>query len=236
MISIYILERNNIPFYVGKTNNLKNRLANHKKKFGKEIQIIELDKVPMHEWLFWENHYISLIKSWGFNLLNKNNGGGGSTEWSIEQKIKQSLKQKGLRKVGAGQYIRTPYHKSRLQNTHKLSKEHIDKLNEARKYIDQDLKGKKISEKLKGRAITWKLTHSELTKQNISYKNKINKLNKKSIIKMDLQNNYLKEYRSISDACRDIDLSKWETIRSSISDCLRGKTKTSYGFKWIYKI
>lgn len=83
-------------FYVGKTINPMERLKDHwniKKKddvnlkynaiqFLKNEDLILymeiIDKVPVSEWEFWEKHYISLYKSWGFSLANICNGGGGT--------------------------------------------------------------------------------------------------------------------------------------------------------------
>lgn len=92
-----------------------------------------------------------------------------------------------------------------------------------------------ISKALKGRNNTWTINHNLETKNKIGTKNKINKCNKKEIIKLDLNNNIIKEYRSISDAARDIDINRYLIIRVSINSCLKGKTRTSYGYKWNYK-
>ncbi len=83
---IYSLEVEGIPFYIGKTNNLTRRQKEHisgKKRAGwgkytlfpKEFAIAIIDEIPISEWEFWERHYISLFKSWGFRLLNVNGGG-----------------------------------------------------------------------------------------------------------------------------------------------------------------
>jgi hypothetical protein len=105
--------------YVGKTKDLldkrlqshikdaksiKNRNNLHKKywilkllKTG-DCPIIELiDKVPEKEWVFWEQHYISLYKSWGFDLLNVTIGGEGQhgIKRFEESRKKQSLSTKG---------------------------------------------------------------------------------------------------------------------------------------------
>jgi len=73
----YIHYGDNIPFYIGKTINIKDRKNNHRRKFKKTIFLEIIDEIPTNEWKFWEKHYISLFKSWGFMLENKNNGGGG---------------------------------------------------------------------------------------------------------------------------------------------------------------
>jgi hypothetical protein len=77
-IIYYLHKGDNIPFYIGKTINPKDRKYQHKNTFGKDTILEEIDEVPTDNWLFWETFYISLFKSWGFNLQNQNDGGGGS--------------------------------------------------------------------------------------------------------------------------------------------------------------
>jgi hypothetical protein len=76
-MEIYILKKDNIPFYIGKSVNAFHRFYKHKKTYGININLDIIDIIPDNEWKFWEKHYISLYKSWGFILLNKNEGGGG---------------------------------------------------------------------------------------------------------------------------------------------------------------
>ena len=81
--------------YIGKTNNIKKRLSTHifvskKQKTHKDKWIFKLkkdnkkpiikiiDEIYEEEWKFWEQHYISLFKSWGFKLLNCTIGGDGT--------------------------------------------------------------------------------------------------------------------------------------------------------------
>jgi hypothetical protein len=101
-VKIYILERNGIPYYVGKTiQSLQERLYTHDKNRKKDSDIIEIDDVDESEWEFWESHYIWLFRSWGFILENKNFGGGGrESGWEStperNNKISQNRKGKGL--------------------------------------------------------------------------------------------------------------------------------------------
>jgi hypothetical protein len=97
MTDIYVLEKNNIPFYIGKTVNFTVRKHYHKKKFGNDINWFFIDSIPDNEWKFWEKYYISLFKSWGFKLENKNNGGGGSTRYTKEQCYKISKIKSGMK-------------------------------------------------------------------------------------------------------------------------------------------
>ena len=97
MTKIYILERNGVPFYVGKTlQEIKERFYTHKDK-KENSEIFEIDCVDDNEWRFWESWYIELFKSWGFELENKNSGGGGRGPGWISPpernaKIKASMK------------------------------------------------------------------------------------------------------------------------------------------------
>jgi hypothetical protein len=83
-IFIYYLHKgDNIPFYIGKSNSPKTRLKKHQVNFGGEIQIEILDEVSIEDWKFWERYYISLFKTWGFILENKNKGGGGISGFEL---------------------------------------------------------------------------------------------------------------------------------------------------------
>ena len=126
---IYYLHRGDkIPFYVGKTKNLKNRLNTHKFIFGKDIFIEFLDKVE--DWKYWEKHYISLFKNLGYILENKNNGGGGPSEGVIfpeerKQKISQANK-------GTVHPIEGRLAASKKLTGRKFSKEICDKISKAK--------------------------------------------------------------------------------------------------------
>jgi hypothetical protein len=92
IIYIYFLHKNdNTPFYIGKTNNIKKRKLNHKQHVGFNICLEVIDKIPSNEWKFWEKHYISLFKSWGFNLKNKNEGGGGCSTHEVSELAREKI-------------------------------------------------------------------------------------------------------------------------------------------------
>ncbi len=103
---IYILwdPRNNNKCYIGKANNPITRLeyghlsnsslktSTIKNNWIKSLQkknlkpILEIiDEIAENEWRFWEPHYISLYKSWGFSLTNdpKCPGGEGFISGSL---------------------------------------------------------------------------------------------------------------------------------------------------------
>lgn len=152
MISIYYLhEDNNIPSYIGKTIDVNSRQSQHRHSFNNPNLILEvIDEVEDNEWKFWEEYYISLFKSWGFKLENKNNGGGGSII--------------GLKRPGTSKA-----HKGRISpNKGK------NKTQKAKQLISKKLKGTPrptTSKKLKGRISPNKgKTKNKIAKQNISKK------------------------------------------------------------------
>lgn len=96
-VNIYYLEDNKVIFYIGKTKNLlSKRLNEHRIKLKNyNINIELLDQVETNNWKFWEKYYISLFKTWGFNLTNKNSGGGGASILTDEIKKAISVRNKG---------------------------------------------------------------------------------------------------------------------------------------------
>ena len=42
----------------------------------------------VEDWKFWESYWIEQFRCWGFKLENKNNGGGGPSNYTEEQKQK----------------------------------------------------------------------------------------------------------------------------------------------------
>jgi hypothetical protein len=151
---IYYLHRGDkLPFYIGKTRNLKNRLNTHKSVFGKDIYIEFLDEVE--DWKYWEKHYISLFKNLGYILENKNNGGGGPSEGVIfpkERKHKIGQSNKGTIHPIEGRISTSNKLKGR-----KLPPEQVEKIRLAKTGKSNPKKGKPdgpkpgVSEAHKGR-------------------------------------------------------------------------------------
>lgn len=70
--NIYILlDEHDYVFYVGQSDNTENRLKAHKERFGHNTTMEIIDKVVYPYANFFEAHYISLYRSWGFVLKNK---------------------------------------------------------------------------------------------------------------------------------------------------------------------
>lgn len=96
---IYFIHKgDNIPCYIGKTVNSSIRLKNHKAKNKQYTHLEIIDEVPSSEWKFWEEWYIELFISWGFNLENKTlkGRGPGIRPCTWKDKISQSTLLKNI--------------------------------------------------------------------------------------------------------------------------------------------
>lgn len=78
----------------------------------------------------------------------------------------------------------------------------------------------------------WKSWKESIKNRKLDYsKMNRNVVNKKPILQLDLNDNIVSEFDSISKASKFL---KCEI--SGIRHCLKGRNKTAYGYKWKYKI
>lgn len=205
MIKIYILERNGIPFYVGKAKDSTRRKHSHRKTYGLDIQSYVIDEVE--DWKFWESYWIEQFRCWGFKLENKNNGGGGPSNYTEEQKQKM----KGPR-PGTGE---------------KISKT-LRERNHSQYYTDEIKQ--KISQNNKGKPKPFSESHK--IAMGIAKRKQA-----KPVLQCDLENNIIKEWESKGQAAVWIkeQTNKKSNVTSQIKDCILGRQKTAFGYKWKYK-
>jgi hypothetical protein len=197
MTKIYILERNGVPFYVGKTlQKIKERFYTHKDK-RIDSEIIEIDCVDDNEWKFWESWYIELFKSWGFELENKNSGGGGR---------------------GPG-WVSSPERNAKIKASLQ---------NHSQYYTDEVRE--KISNSNKGKLKPFTKEHQ----QNMLI---AKRKQAKPLLMFDLDGNIIKEWESKGQAALWIkeQTGKTSNLTSQIKDCIFGRQKTAFGYKWKYK-
>ena len=124
--------------YIGKTKNT--RKNNHKYTFGYQINYDYIDKVnslDKKDWKPLEIKWIQHYKNLGYEVLNKNNGGGGPSFLTdeIEQKISKSNKG---RKLSQSTKNKMRLSKIGKPSNHKNCKESL----ESRIKKSQALKGK----------------------------------------------------------------------------------------------
>jgi len=222
--------------YIGKTNDVKFRFNDHIKKSknnkthkdkwissllnkGLKPLISIIDTVHEDGWEFWEIFYISLFKTWGFNLVNHTEGGDGGSfkEHTYESKMKMSKS-----RFGKSRKPFTEEHRKNLSDSAKkkiITKEHRINIknslkNIVRKPFTEDHK-KNISESKKG------LVMSEENKMKIRESSP----KKKKIICSETK----EIYSSISEASRALKIPI-----STIVGVLKKRRNNAKGFKFGY--
>jgi hypothetical protein len=208
MTKIYILERNGVPFYVGKTKHVIRRKHLHRRTYGLDINLYVIDEVE--NWKYWEQYWICQFKQWGFKLENKNNGGGGPSNYTKEQKQKMSKP----RKQGTGD---------------KISKT-LKERNHSQYYTNEVRHKMSIPQKGKSKPFT------KEHKKNISRANLESK--GKTVECYDLNGKFIEKFNCLREA--KIWITEKKSISSpnidkQIKDCCNGRQKTCHGYKFKYK-
>lgn len=244
-----ITNKINKKYYIGSAYDLYKRFKEHKSalennrhhnkqltRFVNKYNINNLNFELLEECSILEleckeQYYISNSK----NLFNetldvKSPNRGKKLSKKHKLNISNSIKLKNIKR---SEETKQKISKANKGKTGKYERTNEQKCILKNKILNNLERNQKISKALKGRKVNW-INHTEETKQKIGEKNKYN--NCKPVLQLDKQNNIIKEWYSISEASRYYSYySNFESVRSSISDCLRGKTKTSLKFKWKYK-
>jgi group I intron endonuclease len=222
--------------YVGKTNDIKSRIKDHiKRSKGKKTHkdrwinslinkdmrpvILILDEVEICDWIFWEKFYISLLKVWGFNLVNHTDGGDGGSfkQHSFETKQKMSETRKGKKRLPF-----TEEHKRNLSESAKkkiITKEHRENIKNSLKnrimspFTEEHKKN--ISKSKKG----------VLVSEEVKIKKRLTSPTVKKIICLDTN----EVYYSISEASRVLNIPI-----STIVGVLKNRRKLAGGLKFEY--
>ena len=101
--------------------------------------IEELDIVNFDGWQFWEQWYISLFKTYGFNLLNLTEGGEGMFGYKHTDATKQIIKEKRKNQIFNDETlnkfsINNIGNKKALNKKHTLEKNQLKSINQRGKF------------------------------------------------------------------------------------------------------
>lgn len=232
MAIVYIHKRNdtNQIFYVGKGKDIKRAFSkfgrnqywkNITNKYGYTVEIIydnltnekacEIEKQLINE--FGRVDLATGI------LVNMTDGGEGLTNPNEEHRQKISNSNLGKKVSDFCKQVASKTHKNKI-----VSQQTRLKMSNARKGKSSWSKGKKMTDDFKKKL---SISHlgNKLTKETITKRTE--KINK-PIIQLDLENNFVKEWKSIKEA-------KETTGISTIVHCLTGRIKKAGGYRWIYK-
>lgn len=198
--------------YEAKKNPNKNNRTKWISTNNFKIKQIILDIIETGDSYFWEKHWISLVKTWGFDLVNSNNGGGGSNKKSLEFSKWLSERNKG--------------NKYNLGKTHsemaklKMSKAKLGKPSPRKGCVvseETKIKQSLAKQGKKGNATGFK--HTEETKNK----------KRKPIYQLDLDGNIIKEWLGAREASKNLGIHE-----SKITSVCKGNRITTGGFKWKY--
>ena len=222
------------PFYVGYTNSLKTRIRMHRKAFGEHIEIEEIDKVDNVK--YWEKFYIDLFKQWGFELRNKNNGGGGLIKCPVETRRKMSIAN-----IGKKDTLETRLKKSMAAKGKKLTEEHKRKLSEAKMgkskpAISKGLKAKYANMSNEERE-RWNEAKREGIKNRVLPPRDYSGLAKQlsiAVNQYDLEGNFIKQWESGRAICRAMGIDSGQLSKHM----KKLQTKENYngmcgGYRWV---
>lgn len=235
--------RTNDPYYIGKSNNPKVRLNTHIKRAQNNLSYVYkenwirsllkeglkpimniIDEVSFEEWEFWEKYYISLYKSFGFNLTNTTEGGeGGNSKNQSKDTIKKRIE---TRKNNNKPWI-SEEQKEKIRVKMMGNKNMLGKYHSLESKIKMSIKHKEnITSEFKEKMRIINLGNKNRKGKKCSEETK-NKLRKK-ILQLTLNGEIISEFESYTEAMNT-------TKISGINNCLRNKAKTAGGYIWKYK-
>lgn len=206
------IDNNPKKVYIGKTTN--SRKNNHTRTYGKQISydyIDEIESLNRKDWKQleskWIQHYIDL----GYDVLNKNKGGGGVNFHTDETKQKMSKPKPELIKLKISNTLKGNKH-----SEHKKGQEHGNYGKPKSEKHKQQLKG------IKKPGVS--IAHIGLKKPKVS------EAKSKPILQCTLENIVIKEWSSAVDASITLNIKV-----ASICNALKERAKTAGGFIWKYK-
>jgi hypothetical protein len=241
---IYLVENcfgNSNWIYIGKTINIKDRNYDHRITYGEQIQYSIIDQINSLEHKDWkplESYWIEQFRQWGFNVLNKNKGGGGPNFHTEDVKNRLKFPKPWVTKDRLGKK-HTEIHKQNITKGlmgKKQSKETIEKRSQKLKGQKRnDYTKKLMSEAKQGVEITWgdKIKESKALNPYIPSEQariNISDANSKPIEQYSLDNILINTFSSATEAMKQTGVKN-----DNISHCLREKTKTAGGFIWKFK-
>jgi hypothetical protein len=224
--------------YIGKTKG--SREKNHKKTYGSQIFYTYIDEVEgckKEDWKSLECFWIEQFRQWGFELMNKNKGGGGPS-FQTEESNKKRRKPKPdgfgnkISKFRTGKSFEEICGVENAKNIkNKISKSKLGNRYALNNILSQETKNK-ISESKKNHPCFKTKSFSEKHKKPKpeGFGERLKKSNSKSILQYDLKGNFIKEWESGKLASKELKINP-----GNISSCCAKIYKSAGGYIWKYK-
>lgn len=235
--------------YIGQTKRpIEERFKEHQKSSSGCVAIYRA--IQYHGWDNFEKHWyevpdddlndheelmvevLGTLAPGGYNLIE---GGGSGGQPSEEIRKKMSEAQKGEKSHMFGKSLTDDIRQkiSKAKKGKYPSDEHKQKLSDAKKGENHPMFGKQHKDDTKQKMSathTGKIMTDE-ARQRMSDAHKGKKSNNtKEVYQYDMDGTFIQSFASRGEAARSLH----KNDGSAISQCARGKNKSSYGFKWSY--
>jgi group I intron endonuclease len=248
MIGIYKITSPSGKIYIGQSINIEKRFKNYKNlscknqpilyksflKYGVENHIFEIIEECKHDQLNLKERYYQDL----FNVVSTKGLNCRLQETDILPRIVSEETKKKMSNRIILQETKNKISKTLLGHVgHFLNKKHTE---DTKKKISQGNKGKKMSKEAREKMSKAKKGRilSEITKEKIKLGNigkgmsienrkKVSERVSKPIIQYDLNDNFIKEWKTVTEAKK--------FFKGDIPATLKGRQKQSCGFKWKYK-
>jgi len=236
IVKIYLIENcygDSNKVYVGKTKNSREQA--HKKTFGKNIiytYIDEIDSLDSKDWEPLESYWIEQFRQWGFEVLNKNNGGGGPIIHSIETRKKISSRLKYKPKPPRSKEHCNNLSKSLTNKSRKGSgRKKGTILSDRELEIRRKKRRKQSLETIEKRRLKnlGKKRNQETKKRMSNIKKGKPSNNSKPVFQYNLDNILIKIWKTSSEAALFLGIR-----RQGIIICANNKSKTYKNYIWRY--
>lgn len=180
-------------------------------------EIILLDEVSS-DYDFWEQHYISLFSSFGFNLVNGTLG--GMYKANLTQEVKNKLSESKKKYKFTPEHLANMREAAKQRRGTKLTSEHIEK-------VAQKLRGRKHTNETKLKISVAQLGR-KFTNEEKATCRKSSK-SKKPILQIDMNGKVVRQWVSLRQAQVEGGFH-----RGHIKSCIIGEYNHHGGYKWMY--
>lgn len=225
--------------YIGKSINPKVRYRKHLQDSNKKIsykdkwiysllqsnkkpELIIIDEVDDDDWQYWEKHYISYYKYIGCKLTNISDGGDNPPNHTGRKRTKEEIERISKSNLG----------KKRTEETkHNIS---LAKKGKPIPHLNNGKERSLLHRKNLSLSLIGRISPNKGKKFSNSHRENLSeghKLQKKSVIQMDLNDNIIKIWDGINEAQKTLKI-------RHISDCCTNKKmyKSAGGYKWKYNV
>jgi group I intron endonuclease len=222
--------------YIGQSVNINRRFLKYKSNINNSTCQTKLNRSFLKYGI--ENHKFEIIEKCAISELNNKERYYQDFYNSINNGLNLTLTHCETKSGHLSEETKLKISKTRKEKNLKFTEESIKKsiISKKNKYNNDPSYKERLSKAQLGKKLTLetKLKISEALKNRIRHKESYEKAAQKTrkvILQINNNNEIVNIHNSIKEASEAIKCSK-----SSIINCLKGRCKTSSGYKWEYKI